>query len=184
MHPAVSKRSQNGRFCAKKITFGNWRPGRPQMACKRRTNGGTQWNTCRRTTLGAKLVGKMHPMVSKRFQNGSFWAKMPILTKMPLLAIGDPKWRTQVEQMMVLNGIHAGEHKQKSAIGNCWGIQCINTLCLFLTSIISHFSDAYIPFNAPVHAWRKNGKYDVCLVTGVHAFCVLHSFVYHHLFNF
>ena len=84
-------------------------------------------------TLGAKLVGKMHPMVSKRFQNGSFWAKMPILTKMPLLAIGDPKWRTQVEQMMVLNGIHAGEHKQKSAIGNCWGIQCINTLCLFLT---------------------------------------------------
>ena len=154
------------------------------MACKRRTNGGTQWNTCRRTTLGAKLVGKMHPMVSKRFQNGSFWAKMPILTKMPLLAIGDPKWRTQVEQMMVLNGIHAGEHKQKSAIGNCWGIQCINTLCLFLTSIISHFSDAYIPFNAPVHAWRKNGKYDVCLVTGVHAFCVLHSFVYHHLFNF
>ena len=52
---------------------------------------------------------------------------------MPLLAIGDPKWRTQVEQMMVLNGIHAGEHKQKSAIGNCWGIQCINTLCLFLT---------------------------------------------------
>ena len=154
------------------------------MAFKRRTNGGTQWNTCRRTTLGAKLVGKMHPMVSKRFQNGSFWAKMPILTKMPLLAIGDPKWRTQVEQMMVLNGIHAGEHKQKSAIGNCWGIQCINTLCLFLTSIISHFSDAYIPFNAPVHAWRKNGKYDVCLVTGVHAFCVLHSFVYHHLFNF
>ena len=110
-----------------------WSPGRPQMACKRRTNGGTQWNTCRRTTLGAKLVGKMHPMVSKRFQNGSFWAKMPILTKMPLLAIGDPKWRTQVEQMMVLNGIHAGEHKQKSAIGNCWGIQCINTLCLFLT---------------------------------------------------
>ena len=92
-----------------------WRPGRPQMACKRRTNGGTQWNTCRRTTLGAKLVGKMHPMVSNQFQNGSFWAKMPILTKMPLLAIGDPKWRTQVEQMMVLNGIHAGEHKQKSA---------------------------------------------------------------------
>ena len=114
-------------------------------------------------------------------QNGS---KMPILTKMPLLAIGDPKWCTQVEQMMVLNGIHAGEHKQKSAIGNCWGIQCINTLCLFLTSIISHFSDAYIPFNAPVHAWRKSGKYDVCLETGVHAFCVLHSFVYHHLFNF
>ena len=47
------------------------------MACKRRTNGGTQWNTCRRTTLGPKLVGKMHPMVSKQFQNGSFWAKMP-----------------------------------------------------------------------------------------------------------
>ena len=50
---------------------------------------------------------------TQRFQNGSFWAKMPILTKMPLLAIGDPKWRTQVEQMMVLKGIHAGEHKQK-----------------------------------------------------------------------
>ena len=100
------------------------------------------------------------------------------------LILGQNAWRTQVGQMMVLNGIHAGGHKQKSAIGNCWGIQCINTLCLFLTSIISHFSDAYIPFNAPVHAWRKNGKYDVCLVTGVHAFCVLHSFVYHHLFNF
>ena len=122
------------------------------MACKRRTNGGTQWNTSRRTTLGAKLVGKMHPMVSKRFQNGSFWAKMPILTKMPLLAIGDPKWRTQVEQMMILNGIHAGEHKK---IRNWKLLGNPVYVCLFLTLIISHFSDAYIPFNAPVHAWRK-----------------------------
>ena len=80
------------------------------------------------------LSEKCTQMVSKRFQNGSFWAKMPILTKMPLLAIGDPKWRTQVEQMMVLNGIHAGEHKQK--ISN-WKL--LGNPVYQHTMLISHF---------------------------------------------
>ena len=43
--------------------FGHWRPGRPQMACTSWTNGGTHWNTCRRTALDAKLVRKMRPAV-------------------------------------------------------------------------------------------------------------------------
>ena len=42
------------------------------------TNGGSQWNLCRGTTLDAKLVRKMHPMVWKWPQNGQFWAKAVI----------------------------------------------------------------------------------------------------------
>ena len=167
MHPAVSKRSQNGRFCAKKIT----------LEAREAPNG---LQTSNKWWYSMEYMQEDYPgrkTCRKNAPNG-------VKTVPKWLILGQNSRRTQVGQMMVLNGIHAGEHKQKSAIGNCWGIQCINTLCLFLTSIISHFSDAYIPFNAPVHAWRKNGKYDVCLVTGVHAFCVLHSFVYHHLFNF
>ena len=42
------------------------------MACTSWTNGGIHWNICRRITLGAKLVRKVHSVVWKRPQNGPF----------------------------------------------------------------------------------------------------------------
>ena len=42
------------------------------------SNGGSQWNTCGVTTLGAKLVRKMHPVVRKWPQSGPFGAQIAI----------------------------------------------------------------------------------------------------------
>ena len=63
---------------AKTAVFGHKRLQTPQMAGKSGSNGGSQLNTCRRTNLGAKLVRKMHPVVWKWLQNGSFGAKIAV----------------------------------------------------------------------------------------------------------
>ena len=48
------------------------------LAGKSGSKGGSQWNTCGGTTLVAKLVGKMHPMVWKWPKNGQYWTKNAI----------------------------------------------------------------------------------------------------------
>ena len=53
-------------------------PKRLQMAGKSGSKGGSQWNTCGGTTLVAKLVRKMHPMVWKWPKNGQYWTKNAI----------------------------------------------------------------------------------------------------------
>ena len=116
MHQAVSKRSQNGRFCAKKIT----------LEAREAPNG---LQTSNKWWYSMEYMQEDYPgrkTCRKNAPNG-------VKTVPKWLILGQNARRTQVGQMMVLNGIHAGGHKQKSAIGNCWGIQCINTLCLFLT---------------------------------------------------
>ena len=59
----------------KMALFGHNKPQTPQMAGK----SGSQWNTCRRTTLGAKLVRKTHPVVRKWPQMAYFGPKTPFL---------------------------------------------------------------------------------------------------------
>ena len=79
VHLMAWKGPKNGQFLAKNAIFGHKRPQTPQMAGKSGTNGGSQWNTCGRTTLGAKLVRKTHPVVWKWPQSGQFGAKNAIL---------------------------------------------------------------------------------------------------------
>ena len=78
MHPMVWKWPKNGQFWAKNAIFGHMWPQRLQMAGKSGSKCGSQWNTCGGTTLVAKLVGKMHPMVWKWPKNGQYWAKNAI----------------------------------------------------------------------------------------------------------
>ena len=75
VHLMVWKGPKNGQFWAKTAIFGHEWPLRPPMAGKSGTNGGSQWNTCGGTTLDAKLVRKMHPMLWKWPKNGQFWAQ-------------------------------------------------------------------------------------------------------------
>ena len=58
--------------------LGHKRPQTPQMAGKSGSNGGSQWNTCGRTTLGANLGRKKHPVVWKGPQSCPFGAKNAI----------------------------------------------------------------------------------------------------------
>ena len=75
VHLMAGKGPKNGQFWTKTIIFGHKWPLRPPMAGKSGTNGGSQWNTCEGTTLDAKLVRQMHPMVWKWPKNGQFWSK-------------------------------------------------------------------------------------------------------------
>ena len=77
-HQVVWKWLQIGPFGAKIAVFGHTRLQTPQMAGKSGLNGGSQLNTCGRTTLGAKLVRKTHPVVWKWPQSGPFGAKNSI----------------------------------------------------------------------------------------------------------
>ena len=77
-HPVVWKWLQSGPFGAKIAIFGHKWLQTPQMAGKSGSNGGSQLNTCGRTTLGAKLVRKTHPVVWKWPQSGPFGAKIAI----------------------------------------------------------------------------------------------------------
>ena len=45
------------------------------MAGKSGSNGGSQWNTCGRTTLDTKNVRKLHLMAWKGPKTGQFWPK-------------------------------------------------------------------------------------------------------------
>ena len=76
--PYGMKMAQNGQFWAKNVIFDHKWPKRPPIAGKSGTNGGSQWNTCGGTSLDAKLVRNMHPMVWKWPKNGQFWAKNAI----------------------------------------------------------------------------------------------------------
>ena len=58
--------------------FGHQWPQRPPMTVKSGTNCRSQWNTCGGTTVNAKLVRKMHPMVWKWPKKGQFCAKNAI----------------------------------------------------------------------------------------------------------
>ena len=78
MHPVVWKWLQSGPYGAKITIFGHKRLQTPHMAGKSGSNGGSQLNTCRRTNLGAKLVGITHPLVWKWLQSGLFGAKIAI----------------------------------------------------------------------------------------------------------
>ena len=78
MHLMLWKWPKNCQFWAKTAIFGHKRPYRPSKAGKSGTNGGSQWNTCGGTTLVAKLVRKMHPMVWKWPKNDQYWAKNAI----------------------------------------------------------------------------------------------------------
>ena len=60
---------------AKTAVFGHKRLQTPQMAGKSGSNGGSQWDTCGGSTLSAKLVRKMHPVVRKWPQICPFGAK-------------------------------------------------------------------------------------------------------------
>ena len=62
-------------FWAKNAIFGKKWPQTPLVAGKSGSNGGSQLNTCGGTTLDAKLVRKMNPMVWKWPKNGQFWAQ-------------------------------------------------------------------------------------------------------------
>ena len=75
MHPIVWKWPRNCQFWAKNSIFGHKWPQGPLVAAKSGTNGGSQRNTCGGTTLDAKLVRKMNPMVWKWPKNGQFWAQ-------------------------------------------------------------------------------------------------------------
>ena len=55
--------------------LGHKRLQTPQMAGKSGSNGGSQWDTCGGSTLSAKLVRKMHPVVRKWPQIYPFGAK-------------------------------------------------------------------------------------------------------------
>ena len=77
-HQVVWKWLQSGPFGAKIAVFGHKRLQTPQMAGKSGSNGGSQLNTCGRTTLGAKLVRKTHPVVWKWPQSDPFGAKNAI----------------------------------------------------------------------------------------------------------
>ena len=68
----------NGQFWAKYAIFGHMWPQMLQMAGKSGSKCVSQWNTCGGTTLVAKLVRKMHPMVWKWPKNGQYWAKNAI----------------------------------------------------------------------------------------------------------
>ena len=63
VHLMAWKGPKNGQFLAKTAVFGHKRPQTPQMAGKSGSNGGSQWNICGGTTLDAKLVRNMQPMV-------------------------------------------------------------------------------------------------------------------------
>ena len=60
---------------AKMPFLGHKRLQTPQMTGKSGSNGGSQWDTCWGSTLSAKLVRKMHPVVWKWPQNCPFGAK-------------------------------------------------------------------------------------------------------------
>ena len=64
---------------AKTAIFGHNQPYRPPMAGKSGTNDGSQWNTCGGTTLDAKFVRKMHPMLWKWPKIANFGPKPPFL---------------------------------------------------------------------------------------------------------
>ena len=55
--------------------LGHKRLQTPQMTGKSGSNGGSQWDTCGGSTLSAKLVRKMHPVVRKWPQIYPFGAK-------------------------------------------------------------------------------------------------------------
>ena len=78
VHLMAWKVPKNGQLWAKYAIFGHMWPQRLQMAGKSGSKGGSQWNTCGGTTLVAKLVRKMHPMVWKWPKNGQYWAKNAI----------------------------------------------------------------------------------------------------------
>ena len=94
VHLMAWKGTKNGQFWTKTIIFGHKWPLRPPMAGKSGPNGGSQWNTCEGTTLDAKLVRQMHPIV---------W-KWPILVQMRFfLGIRgprDPRGMVKVGQMV------------------------------------------------------------------------------------
>ena len=92
-------------FGEKNAIFGHTWPQRLQMAGKSGSKGGSQWNTCGGTTLVAKLVRKMHPMVWKWPKNGQYWAKTQFLA---ISGPRDPRWLVKVEQMVDHSRAHVG----------------------------------------------------------------------------
>ena len=76
--PSGVEMAQKWPILGQNAIFGHRRLQTPQMAGKSGSNGGSQLNTCGRTTLGAKLVRKTHPVVWKWPQSDPFGAKNAI----------------------------------------------------------------------------------------------------------